>query len=91
MSKSFPDANSRIDIIDSPDLIASKLKMALIEPAPNIIYDPKIRPGLSNLIEIHSAFTGRPISNVCQEFRDFDIDRYTLLKHYNHRFENTPF
>lgn len=78
MSKSFPDPNSRIDITDPPDLIASKLKLANLESTLSIVYDPQTRPGVSNLIEMHSALTGRQISEVCQEFKDFDIERYIL-------------
>lgn len=75
MSKSFPDPNSRIDITDTADLIASKLKLAQVESGEGIVYDPKGKPGVSNLIEMHSALTGRQVSDLCLEFKDFDVER----------------
>lgn len=61
MSKSHPSALSRIYITDSPSDIRAKIQAAIAEPldgngGPEITYDPILRPGLSNLLVIWSAF-----------------------------------
>ena len=55
MSKSAPNASSRISITDQPDLILSRIKAAVTDSLPTITYDPKTRPGVSNLLLIWSA------------------------------------
>ena len=52
MSKSDPDAKSRIDLSDSPDVIAQKIKKSVTDSDPSITYDPTNRPGVSNLITL---------------------------------------
>ena len=59
MSKSDANEKSRIDLLDSPEDIRMKFKKAVTDSDSVITYNPKDRPGLSNLIEIHCAFTGR--------------------------------
>jgi tryptophanyl-tRNA synthetase len=61
MSKSHPSPLSRIYITDSPSDIRAKLQAAIVEPSDGdgsleIIYDPILRPGLSNLLVMWSAF-----------------------------------
>lgn len=56
MSKSAVDPKSRIDLLDSPDTIRSKLKKAVSDFTPEVSYDPEKRPGVSNMIDIHCAF-----------------------------------
>jgi tryptophanyl-tRNA synthetase len=54
MSKSDPDENSRILIIDTPEEIQAKMKTAVTDSEDGISYDVKKRPGISNLIDILS-------------------------------------
>jgi tryptophanyl-tRNA synthetase len=63
MSKSHPSPLSRIYITDSPSDIRAKIQAAIVESpdgdgdgSPEITYDPILRPGLSNLLVIWSAF-----------------------------------
>ena len=52
MSKSDSDPKSRILITDPPELIKAKVRGAVTDSESGIAYDPKRRPGTSNLIEI---------------------------------------
>ncbi|EMC97180.1 hypothetical protein BAUCODRAFT_121680 [Baudoinia panamericana UAMH 10762] len=52
MSKSHPNARSRILLTDSTETIQSKIKAAVTDSIEGITYDPSSRPGVSNLIDI---------------------------------------
>jgi tryptophanyl-tRNA synthetase len=52
MSKSDPDPMSRILITDSKHDIQLKIKGARTDSLPGISYNRKLRPGVSNLIDI---------------------------------------
>ena len=60
MSKSHPSPLSRIYITDSPSDIRDKIQAAIVEQDKDgsleITYDPILRPGLSNLLVMWSAF-----------------------------------
>jgi tryptophanyl-tRNA synthetase len=61
MSKdSADDDPGVIRILDSPDVIAAKIRRAVTDAEPGITYAPVERPGVSNLVEILSACTGIP-------------------------------
>ena len=65
MSKSHPDPKSRILITDTEEDIHAKIKEALTDSESGITYDPKTRPGVSNLLEILKHATQSPSS--CEE------------------------
>lgn len=52
MSKSDPLEQSRISILDSPDMIKAKIKKATVDSITGISYTPSQRPGISNLLHI---------------------------------------
>lgn len=57
MSKSDPNQRSRITLADSKEAIHEKIRRAVTDSdGSHISYDPIKRPGLSNLIQIYSAF-----------------------------------
>lgn len=66
MSKSEEDPKSRIELLDSPDDIMNKIKKSVTDSNPSITYDPEKRPGISNLVDIHSAFTGQSPQQIVQ-------------------------
>jgi tryptophanyl-tRNA synthetase len=70
MSKSDADATSRILVLDDPDTIRSKLKRAVTDSGREIRYDWAEKPGVSNLIEILSLFSGTPIPEIEREHGD---------------------
>jgi tryptophanyl-tRNA synthetase len=59
MSKDSRDDDAGVvRMLDSPDVIAAKIRRAVTDAEPGITYAPSERPGISNLIEILSACTG---------------------------------
>ncbi|KAK3368207.1 hypothetical protein B0H63DRAFT_72486 [Podospora didyma] len=59
MSKSDPNARSRILITDSVPEITKKIMSTKTDMTPTVSYDPATRPGVSNLLEILSHFDPR--------------------------------
>ncbi|MDO8557084.1 MAG: tryptophan--tRNA ligase [Candidatus Jorgensenbacteria bacterium] len=68
MSKSQPEGCIFID--DSPATIREKIKRAMTDSHKTIAYDPKNRPGLSNLVLIYSAMSGVAIDKVIEQSAD---------------------
>lgn len=67
MSKSDPDPKSRICIFDTPDDIVRNLKKAVTDTISEVTYNPEERPGVSNLISIHSFVTEKSVEDICAE------------------------
>ncbi|KAI6103734.1 tryptophanyl-tRNA synthetase [Pisolithus croceorrhizus] len=68
MSKSSPDAASRILLTDSPSEIKSKIRAAVTDSTPGISYDPVHRPGTSNLLTILAACTESDVQDVARTY-----------------------
>ncbi|PNF20689.1 Tryptophan--tRNA ligase, mitochondrial [Cryptotermes secundus] len=75
MSKSEQDPKSRIEITDTPDDILEKCKKALTDFTSEITFDPEKRPGVANLITIHSLFTGLDPAEICEQNIGLDTGR----------------
>jgi len=69
MSKSDADSNATVFLLDSPDIIANKLKRAVTDSGKDIYFDVKNKPGVANLLTILAAVTGRPIDNLVSEMQ----------------------
>jgi tryptophanyl-tRNA synthetase len=67
MSKSLPDAGT-INLLDDPQLTARKFRRAVTDTETDVRYDPDRKPGVSNLLAIHSAFSGQTMAELEQEF-----------------------
>lgn len=67
MSKSCTDIKSRLDLTDEPDVLLNKVKKSLTDFTSEVTYEPENRPGVANLINIHSMFTGKSPEEICQE------------------------
>jgi tryptophanyl-tRNA synthetase len=67
MSKSRPDAGT-VYLSDDPALITRKIKRAVTDTDNEIRFDATSRPGVSNLLTIHAAFTERTVDDVEKEF-----------------------
>jgi len=68
MSKSDSDEGSRILILDDPDVIRKRLKRAVTDSGRDVRFDWAEKPGVSNLIEILSLFTGMDIPAIESEY-----------------------
>src|SRR3989338_5496738 len=66
MSKSEPDGCLFID--DSPENIEQKIKNAVTDSENEVKYDPKNKPGVSNLLEIMSGLSGKSIQEIEKSF-----------------------
>ena len=69
MSKSDPSPDSYVLLTDEPDVIRKKVRSAVTDSEREVRYDWETKPGISNLLEIFSFFSGRPISELEQEYR----------------------
>ncbi|XP_054420741.1 tryptophan--tRNA ligase, mitochondrial isoform X1 [Pteronotus mesoamericanus] len=79
MSKSDPDKLATVRITDSPEEIVQKFRKAMTDFTSAVTYDPARRPGVSNLVAIHSAVTGLPVEEVVRQSSGIDTARYKLL------------
>lgn len=72
MSKSHKSERSRILVTDGPKEIKSKIASALTDSLPGVSYDPKERPGISNLLDILSVFDpkGRNAQQLADQYSD---------------------
>ncbi len=68
MSKSDGQVKSRILITDSPDVIRKRIRSAVTDSDPEVRYDVEEKPGISNLLEIMAACTGRSIDHLVDEY-----------------------
>ncbi len=63
MSKSDVE-DSSISLTDSPDVVMRKFKRAVTDSDMEIRYDPQNKPGVSNLLAMHSALSGERIEDI---------------------------
>jgi len=68
MSKSG-DERECIFLFEEPKKILEKIKKAVTDSGKEIKYDPKRKPGISNLIKIYSLFSGKEPKEIEKEFR----------------------
>ncbi|MCR6689212.1 tryptophan--tRNA ligase [Cellulomonas sp.] len=61
MSKSAASPNGLIELLDDPKRIAKRIRSAVTDTGHEIRFDPEGKPGISNLLTIFSALTGRSI------------------------------
>lgn len=59
MSKSHMDDRSRILISDKPEEIGMKVRLALTDSINGVSYDPLVRLGVSNLLDVMTSFSGQ--------------------------------
>ena len=57
-------AQGTVLVLDPPDVIRKKFKTAVTDSGREVRYEPNAKPGVSNLIEILSVSTDRPIAEV---------------------------
>lgn len=68
MSKSAASNSGVIDILDSTDINVKKIKSAVTDTGKEIKFDEKNKPGISNLLTIHSVLSGKTIAELENEF-----------------------
>src|SRR2546421_12500280 len=67
MSKSDPNPNSRINLLDDPKTIKQKIGRATTDSSRLVTFDPE-RPGITNLLTIYQLLTGYSQQEIEAEF-----------------------
>ena len=68
MSKSAADPKGLINIMDDTAAVVKKIKSAVTDTDGVIKFDRESKPGISNLLGIHSAISGESVSELEQRF-----------------------
>lgn len=68
MSKSASTPKGLINLLDEPKATAKKVKSAVTDAETVIRFDPVEKPGVSNLLTIHSTLTGKTIAELEAEY-----------------------
>lgn len=79
MSKSNENKKSCINLIDTPDIIRNNVMKAVTDFTSEVTWEPESRPGVSNLIAIHSLITDKTPEAICREVGDLNTGQYKLL------------
>ncbi len=64
MSKSASSPGGIIELLDDPARSAKKIRSAVTDAGREIRFDPEAKPGISNLLTIFSALSGRSIADL---------------------------
>lgn len=68
MSKSDPNQNGTLYITDSADELNKKIMSAVTDSESAVVFDEDKKPGVSNLMSIMGALTGKSMSEIQDEF-----------------------
>ena len=68
MSKSAESPAGLINVLDEPKLIAKRIKSAVTDAGSVVAYDKEEKPGVSNLLNILAAMTGKHVPELVTEF-----------------------
>ena len=68
MSKSAESVNNYIALLDSPDEIRRKIKIAVTDSGSEIKYDISQKPAISNLLAIYSGFSGMDVKKIEEKY-----------------------
>ncbi len=67
MSKSSEVAGSYVAILDEPDTVRKKIRRAKTDSGTEVSASPD-KPALTNLIDVHTAFTGRSAEEISADY-----------------------
>ena len=68
MSKSAENKHSRVSLLDDDNKIKKSIMKATTDSDGIIRFDPENKPGISNLLNIYSAFSGKTIDDIVKDF-----------------------
>jgi tryptophanyl-tRNA synthetase len=69
MSKSASSPAGIIELLDEPKASAKKIRSAVTDTGREIVYDPANKPGVSNLLVIYSALSGRSVADLEADYQ----------------------
>ncbi|GLJ30610.1 hypothetical protein SUGI_0606110 [Cryptomeria japonica] len=79
MSKSAPSDQSRINLLDTKDIIANKLKRCKTDSISGLEFDNPNRPECNNLLSIYQLVTGKTKQEVAEECKDMNWGQFKPL------------
>ncbi|MUG93663.1 tryptophan--tRNA ligase [Scytonema sp. UIC 10036] len=79
MSKSDPSELSRINLLDSPDEIAKKIKRCKTDPVRGLEFDNPERPESNNLLTLYMLLSGKTKEEVASECQDMGWGQFKPL------------
>jgi tryptophanyl-tRNA synthetase len=68
MSKSASSPNGIIELLEDPARSAKKIRSAVTDTGQEIVYEPASKPGVSNLLTIYVALSGRSIEDLTKAY-----------------------
>jgi tryptophanyl-tRNA synthetase len=77
MSKSNSSVGGIVEMLDDPKTSAKKIRSAVTDSGSEVRFDPEEKPGVSNLLTIYSALSGRSIEDLVAAY---DGQGYGALK-----------
>jgi len=77
MSKTGESPNGAIQLLEDPKIAAKRIKSAVTDTGTEIRFDTVEKPGVSNLLTIYSALTGRSVASL---EADYEGKMYGHLK-----------
>ncbi|SHE37822.1 tryptophanyl-tRNA synthetase [Seinonella peptonophila] len=78
MSKSDPNQNAYISLLDSPKQIEKKIKKSTTDSGNEIRYDPQNKKGISNLMALYASFTGETFDQIEQKYLEKGYGQFKL-------------
>jgi tryptophanyl-tRNA synthetase len=79
MSKSDPSELSRINLLDTPDQIANKIKRCKTDPVRGLTFDDPERPECNNLLTLYMLLSGKKKEEVAAECQDMGWGQFKPL------------
>ncbi|CAH2060645.1 unnamed protein product [Thlaspi arvense] len=79
MSKSAPSDQSRINLLDSKDLIAGKIKRCKTDSLAGLEFDNAERPECNNLLSVYQIVSGKTKEEVMEECKDMSWGTFKPL------------
>ncbi|KAK3438365.1 hypothetical protein EUGRSUZ_C02982 [Eucalyptus grandis] len=79
MSKSSPSDQSRINLLDSKDVIANKIKRCKTDSSTGLEFDNPDRPECNNLLSIYQLVSGKTKEEVAKECQDMSWGSFKPL------------
>ncbi|VFP81635.1 tryptophan--tRNA ligase [Buchnera aphidicola] len=81
MSKSDINVDNTIFLLDKIDVICLKIKQSLTDSdnPPQIVFNPKKKPGISNLLSIFSSLTNTDISILEKRFKFYQYSSFKKI------------
>ncbi len=68
MSKSATSPNNYVGVLDAPDEIRRKIKIAVTDSGREIKYHPETKPAIANLLAIYSLIANMPIAKLEKKY-----------------------